>query len=447
MISFRAPQNLNLSFGKLFFIFSLFTTTAFAQGNCGNVGFEEGTTNGWTCRYGTYGGKFTSGLCADQVLAVSITNTGCLSGGTDDDNDPGMGQEDKNRHTIMSNPQADPNSLGNVMSVAPASMFPSGINKYSFRIGNAVGTKNGQTVAFAESIKYSFVVTKDNAGLTYMYSAFLNDPNHPITEAPRFEIKITVNKNGKDELIDCGYYKVAAGETDANFKDGKSTGTETWKYTDWTKVGLDLSGFMGQQITIEFTTADCYPSTADLLDKTKCTWTPGSHSAYAYIDLYCSPVEIISPPVCANQASVELCGPPGYATYDWPSNQPGIQPPFNKQCVTIKNPKSGIEYKVNMKSIAGGCPTSTKIVLKGSDFTAKDVAVCTGAGPTKLSVTPTTPGTYTWKWEPSTFLDCDTCQSPTFTPGTTTTYTVTMSDKIIANCNQVKELKVTVGAS
>ena len=94
----------------------------------------------------------------------------------------------------MSKPTADPNSLGNVMSVAPASMFPSGVNKYSFRIGNAVGFKNGETVAYAESISYTFTVNKDNAGLTYMYAAFLNDKDHPATEAPRFEIKITTKK-------------------------------------------------------------------------------------------------------------------------------------------------------------------------------------------------------------------------------------------------------------
>lgn len=433
---------------KLIFLFAICASTAFAQGDCGNVGFEDGSTQGWTCRSGSFGGTFTSGVCADNVLAVSLTATGCLSGGTNDTNDPPTGQEDKYRHTIMSNTATtDPNSLNNISCVAPASLFPTGVNKYSFRIGNAVGTKSGQTVAFAESIKYTFTVSKDNAGLTYLYSAFLNDPNHPKAEAPRFEIKIFILKNGKEELIDCGYYKVEAGGTGAEFLDGKSTGTATWKYTKWTKVALDLSGYMNQNITIEFTTADCYPSTPNLLDQTKCTWTPGEHSAYAYVDLYCTPVEIISPAVCANQASVELCAPPGYATYDWPANQPGIQPPLNKQCVTINKPKAGSVYTVNMKSVAGGCPTSTKITLKGSDFTVKDAAVCNGGAPVKLTATPTTTGDYTFKWAPTTYLDDPTLQNPTFTPGVTTTYTVTMTDKNVANCDQVKQVKVTVGAS
>lgn len=99
-----------------------------------------------------------------------------------------------------------------------------------------------------------------------------------------------------------------------------------------------------------------------------------------------------------------------------------------------------------MLSVAGGCPSSTTITLSGSDFNVKDVNLCEDSPPTKLSVTPTTAGDYTWKWEPATNLSCSDCTDPIFTPGTTTTYTITMSDKKIENCNQTKELTVTVGA-
>lgn len=93
-----------------------------------------------------------------------------------------------------------------------------------------------------------------------------------------------------------------------------------------------------------------------------------------------------------------------------------------------------------MLSVAGGCPSSTTITLSGSDFNVKDVNLCEDSPPTKLSVTPTTAGDYTWKWEPATNLSCSDCTDPIFTPGTTTTYTITMSDKKIENCNQTKEL-------
>lgn len=267
--------------------------------------------------------------------------------------------------------------------------------------------------------------------------------------APRFEVKLT-NQSGN--IIPCGNYQVIAGAA-LGFKDGLKDQFGIWKYTDWKKVALDLTDYIGQTITIEFRTNDCFPASMSLsnnngkIDSVCNTWMPGSHSAYAYIDLYCTPIEIVSPPVCANQASIQLCGPPGYATYQWPAGQPGIVPPLNTQCVTINNPKAGNVYKVNMTSIAGGCPTTTALTLSGSDFKIKDIAVCDGAGPTKIIATPTISGNYDWKWEPATNLSCTNCPEPYFTPGTSTTYTVTMIDKNIANCNQVKVVRVTVGSS
>ncbi|HET6226479.1 MAG TPA: PKD domain-containing protein [Bacteroidia bacterium] len=435
----------------LFCLFLGLTTSSFAQ-SCDNVGFENGNTQNWTCMSGTFGDK-TPPKCS-STLTIALTNGNCQNqGGIDGTVTPVNFSQ--NRHTIMSQKNVkDPNSNNTVNVVAPASMFPSGVNNYSFRLGNAVGgdLNNPNGLAYAEGIKYTFLVSKANAGLTYMYAAFVKEqvPDvHPTNMAPRFEIKITDQSGAQ---ITCGYYQVIAGAT-KGFKDGAKDTYGNWKYTDWTKVGLDLSGYIGQNVTIEFRTTDCYPSNFGIsnnngkIDTVCNSWTSGSHSAYAYIDLYCTPIEIISPPVCANQATVQLCGPPGYASYQWPSGQPGIVPPLNTQCVTINNPKAGNKYTVNMTSVAGGCPTSTTITLSGSDFNVKDAAVCDGAGPTKITAVPTIAGNYTWKWEPSTNLSCSDCPDPTFTPGTTTTYTVTMIDKNIANCNQTKKVTVTVGAS
>jgi len=435
----------------LFICASLGSTISFAQ-SCNNVGFEDGTTSNWICSSGTFGSS--SATTCSAPLPLVLTAGACQNqGGVDGTNNPANFAQ--NRHTIMSQKNTkDPNSNNTVNVVAPANMFPSNSNNYSFRLGNATGgtMTNPQGLAFAEGIKYTFLVSKANAGLTYMYAAFVKEqiPTvHPTNQAPRFEIKIT---DGSGNLITCGYYQVIAGAT-KGFKDGVNDGTGLWKYTDWTKVGLDLSGYIGQNVTIEFRTTDCYPSTFSIsnnngkIDTVCNSWQAGSHSAYAYVDLYCTPIEIISPPVCANQATVQLCGPPGYATYQWPSGQTGIVPPLNTQCVTVNNPKAGNKYTVNMTSVAGGCPTSTTITLSGSDFTVKDVAVCDGAGPTKLTATPTIAGNYDWKWDPATNLSCSNCPTPTFTPGTTTTYTVTMIDKNIANCNQTKKVTVTVGAS
>ena len=449
---FRQP------FHNLFLVFFFLTCKGFSQGNCNNVGFEDGTTSNWVCGSGTYGVK--SPTSCTQKFPINITTTGCLDGSKDNPLSPA--NTATCRHSIMTSASGtDINSNNVVPCLAPGNLFPSGTNSYSFRIGNAVGSAdatNGSELAYAENIKYSMKVSTDNAGLTYMYAAFLNANGHRENEAPRFEIKVTHLVNGKEELITCGYYQVVANATNPDFIQGAKTSDGYWYYTKWKKVAMDLSNYIGEMVTVEFTTADCYPTKGMSINNnngkidTVCNgWGAGSHSAYAYIDLYCTKVEIPSPVICANKPSVEICAPPGYISYQWPSGQPGIQPPLDKQCVTIKNPKAGDVYTVNMISSAvGNCKSTAKLTLQGNDFKINDTAVCIGSKPFKLNAVTNNTGKFTWKWEPQKNLDRYDVPNPTFdstlTPGTTT-YTVTMIDEVLSNCNQVKTVKVTVGAS
>lgn len=420
------------------FSFCCFVQASFAQ-SCDNVGFENGTTSGWICTSGTFG-VADSATC-DITLPIILTDGVCMNqGGTDGSLYPTFARE--NRHTLMSDKTGtDPNSLNTVNYVAPDSLFPSGTNRYSFRLGNGVGT-DGSPLAFAESIKFPFTVTPENTGLTYLYAAFLREALpavHSLNQAPHFEVRITEKKNGGDSLIKCGYYLVVAGAAN-NFLKGAVDFTGLWKYTNWTKVALDLTEYIGKQLTIEFRTVDCFPGSGN----GKCKFKPGPHSAYTYIDLYCTPVSITSPPICANQASVEICAPPGYATYQWPANQPGIIPPLNKQCVTINNPKAGDSYLVNMTSVAGGCASRTSTFLKELELKVNDTVVCKSSSPFHLNAMPAAIGNYTFKWKPSINLSCTECQHPVFTPGTTTTYTVTLSDKNNPSCRREKIMTVRV---
>lgn len=175
----------------------------------------------------------------------------------------------------------------------------------------------------------------------------------------------------------------------------------------------------------------------------------GKYDSGVFIEagsITCDSPEIIAPPVCADATVIQLCAPDGY-TYDWPAGQPGAVPPYNQKCLTINNPKAGDAYTVNLTMTGGGCPIVCKMSLKGADFKVHDTSVCTGASKFPLIVTPVTAGNYTFKWAPATNLSCSTCQNPVFDPVSSQTYTVTMTDANIANCNQVKLVKVTVGTS
>lgn len=160
----------------------------------------------------------------------------------------------------------------------------------------------------------------------------------------------------------------------------------------------------------------------------------------------CPTPDIIAPPVCANAASVDLCAPPGY-NYQWPPGQPNATGPLNQQCLKVNNPKAGDTYTVNLTAAGGGCPFVCKMTLKGSDFSVRDTTVCPGVAKFPLVVTPLTTGKYDFKWEPATNLSCTDCQNPIFDPQSSQTYTITMSDRDVTNCNRVKIVKVTVGTS
>ena len=57
-------------------------------------------------------------------------------------------------------------------------------------------------------------------------------------------------------------------------------------YSDWKKTTIDLSAYIGQTITLEFITTDCFYWVSDSLHPTTCGYFPGDHSAYAYLDFY-----------------------------------------------------------------------------------------------------------------------------------------------------------------
>jgi hypothetical protein len=418
----------------LFFLLQALGT--FSQ--CDNIGFESGNTSAWVCGSGTFG-MLSPVLCSIPVFPTTILYDGnCLNeGGINGTGTPVNPAQ--NRHTIMGTGM-DYNSQNTVPCVAPANLFPTGVNNYSFRLGNAVAGAPQPSLAYAEAIKYTITVTPANAGLTYLYAVFVKEamPMHMIKENSHFEVKIT---DANKQTIDCGYLMMSA--SSPNLKDGLVDVAGTWKYSDWRKVSLNLTKYIGQTLTLEFITADCYPTWGPATGDS-CGFASGSHSAYAYIDMYCAPIEISSPVVCANQSTVQICAPDGYAPYYWPSGQPGIQPPYDQRCVTINNPKAGDAYTVNLTAAAGGCPGFANLILKGADFIAADVRVCKDAGPAQLTVTPVTPGNYTFKWEPQVNLNQYTIPNPLFTPGQSTTYTVTMSDAIVSNCNAIKTVHVEV---
>jgi len=323
---------------SLFFSSSvLISTVGFSQTDCGNnAGFETGTTAGWVCKYGGYGmGLFCSPPPPINTDNCHPFNTVINSIGCINNNGINAGlTTGVDRHTIV-----DSNAYGTGIDPNSASPYliptvPPNGGRYAFRLGDAhTGGTNITTgytgtclgtgcYARVEAIRLTFLVTLQNAFFTYRYAAFFQSGGHLLGEAAHFEVLITL-PDLNDTLIPGGYFKLVANNYNPYCPYNNDTLLHTngvWQYSDWRDVTSDFTNYIGQNIAVEFRTSDCFPGSGPSIsfngactttcqngvccttgpslavcpDSGTCTGTlvcsnqPGSHSAYAYIDAYCT---------------------------------------------------------------------------------------------------------------------------------------------------------------
>lgn len=280
----------------------IFTAEVYSQSSCPNSDFETGTLDGW---------QGQTGSCCP----ISTSPSGIVAG----------------RHTIMTGDGTDPNTCDVVHVVAPG-------GRYSARVGNE------QVGSEAETLSYTLTVTPSSSLFIYKYAVVLQDPGHDPSEQPRFQVRV-LDANGV--LIDptCGQYTVVAAPGLAGFQTCISNWNGEIRYRDWTTVGLNLSAYMGQTITIEFETGDC---------------DPGAHFGYAYVDAYCSPLSI-GATYCSGSFAAELTAPIGFS-YLWNTGE-------TTQTILVNNPNAGLNYSCTLTSVTG-CTVVISTVLQLEDPTA-----------------------------------------------------------------------------
>jgi len=300
--------------------------------SCPNVDFSMGNFTNWQGRTGT-------------CCPINLPTLGFVAG----------------RHTIIAAPGFDANTGGGLVLPAP------GFTRVA-RLGNAV---NG---AEAEGLSYTLTVDPTNALFIYTYAVVLEDPGHTTAEQPRFELQVRDQFNN---IIPCTFYEVAAG---AGLPGFQTVGGVVWK--NWQQVGVDLSAYMGQTVTIEARTGDC-----DL----------GGHFGYGYIAGQCQPL-VINLNFCSGAASANLSAPNGFATYLWSTGQ-------TTQNITILSPTIGQVVTCTITSVTG-CQavlsTTLNPVLVTANITSSTNVSCNGGNNGSATVTAaggTAP--YTYSWAPS----------------------------------------------
>jgi gliding motility-associated-like protein len=287
----------------LFLLVIVFSIQAYSQSSCTNSDFESGTLTGWQGQIG-------------NCCPIVTTPSGIVTG----------------RHTIMSGTGTDPNTCDVVSVVAPGGL-------YSARVGNS------QSGYESETLSYTITVTPSSSLFIYKYAVVLEDPGHDAVDQPRFQVRVL---NAAGQLIDptCGQYVVVAAVGLAGFQTCQPpSGGDVVRYRDWTTVGLNLSSFVGQTLTIEFETGDC---------------GQGAHFGYAYVDAYCSPLSI-GATYCSGSFAAELTAPIGF-TYLWNTGA-------TTRTILVNSPTAGLNYSCTLTSVTG-CTVVISTVLQLEDPTA-----------------------------------------------------------------------------
>jgi gliding motility-associated-like protein len=380
---------------------------------CTNVGFEAGSFAGWTGNIGSN---------QNSLAAMTIKTAGFISLAMNSPEASCSGQ------TLMSTAGAV-DTYGGFPVVSPTGgtfscrlggeFFNLDGGPYGYPCAHGVGGSSG-----AESIQQTFTVSTANAMFTYQYAVVLDAANHAPADVPYFRAEV-LDQNNK--VIPCLQYYVASDsvgppvgfsisptKTQSGSGDPSQFGTPLPVfYCPWVSTSLNLTAFIGQNVTVRFTAAGC---------------TQGGHWGYAYVDASCGPVQILAstPEVCLG-GTITLTAPPvgpGGGTYSWTG--PGITTNPTLPSVTLNQPGNyevtvtqgvGCTYKIDTVIAFYPNPSVTATSTNASCSPGND-------GTATATVTGVAPGSFTTTWTPAPGAGQGTLNVTKLSAGT---YTVTVS--------------------
>ncbi|MCZ4222775.1 gliding motility-associated C-terminal domain-containing protein [Pedobacter rhodius] len=303
---------------KIFFVLVMvciaMTSNLKAQLCPENIGFENGNFQNWKLYAGSIN---TSGVVINEV-ALPVSG----------------------RHTIQTDKTA----------VDPFGKFPvvlKNSGSYTVKLGNS-GTGNQ-----AEGVSYliNIPANRNEFTLTYQYAVVFEDPNHAVVEQPRFIARVKDLETGN--YIPCASFQYIATSTLPGFK--KSSSSSTVIYKEWTPVTINLSGYQGKQLLLEFITGDC---------------TLGGHFGYAYVDVnnLCGDL-ILGNTYCKSSEELNVNGPSGFQTYTWYNGDRSIKYGTGQGVKIKPTPPDGTKIILDLVPFTGfGCPSTLTAIVQSVDY-------------------------------------------------------------------------------
>lgn len=251
------------------------------------------------------------------------------------------------------------------------------------RLGNnTVGSNK------AQQLTYTFTIPANNPdySIIYYYAVVFQNPSHAVYQQPRFTAKVfDVTDN---QYITCGNFDFVASAGLPGFQNVGDV-----YYKNWSAVTINLLGFAGKTLRLEFATNNC---------------TLGGHFGYAYLDVNQNCTSPVSGNTfcTVNASQVTLVAPSGFQSYYWYKGKDFSTVIGQANTLTINPaPAIGASYAVRIVPYPGiGCEDTIYTTIKPTEpivFKVQDtIAVC-GAGGVNLTDSTITTGsnkdfTYTY---------------------------------------------------
>ena len=316
--------------------------SAATAGDCfDNLDFEFGNFTNWQCYTGTAKTNGISNYVTWNAAGAPVTN----------------------RHQIISSastPLLDP--YGKFPRLCPQG------GNYSIQLGN------DQIGAQAEKVSYTFTIpaSRNDFTIEYYYAVVFQDPDHHPDEQPRFRAKVYDVSNGSTEMA-CASFDYTStsglpGFSSTQMKGGSSTAV-TGYYKPWSPVTINLSGYAGHTVRLEFITEDC---------------TKSGHFGYAYVDVSSNCTSVFkSYAFCPNANVINLIAPSGYKEYHW-WNEDFTVNLGNASTITVIPPPPNSTVYVDLVPYDGfGCRDTAFTVLRTNPITTSttNLSVCSNTLP------------------------------------------------------------------
>jgi len=320
-----------------------YPTTKMLNGPCVNMDFEQGDLSGWTLTRGNVDGSVPFSFVGEFPVGPGPYHS-IFGGGVD--------------------------PVTGISRVNPIS------GAFSARLGNGTGVG-----ARAARMKQTFLVDPTNYMFTYSYAVIFQSPvGHALNQLPYFTVRVFDSSGAS---VPCGEYTVIADAANASGYQSTTWGGSTVLYKDWTTVFANLSAYIGQNVTVEFTSGDCSLT---------------GHFGYAYIDASCGNSQIItsSSTICQGDSAI-LTAPAGASSYLWSNGA-------TTQSTTVY---SGGTYSCILTPFAGGgCSITLDITITEypkpiANYSTNTLIICQNDSVhfTDLSTIPS-PGVITgYRWD------------------------------------------------